>query len=269
MDGSEDDYKIKPNLTLNAGLRYQFTHGWNEVHGNEDSFDPTVMNPATNTLGAMWYGTTQANGRTSLEANTNSALPRVGFSWAPQPNTTVRGGFGVYSYFWTLDTYGTIEPGGIGGPFGSTGSISDSTNGVTPIVKFDGNGTLIATPVAGQTGLVSTTTPLPYTAFATTPDAYNGQGVGYYQYHAPVPKAYQWSLAVQRMLGQNLMAEVAYVGSHGFNLNYLTDLDQVPASKLSPTDIQYQPYPNYTSVAGSTNNGISNYNSLQVSLTSA
>ena len=58
--------------------------------------------------------------------------------------------------------------------------VRDSTSGITPVVKLDGNGTLIATPAMGQTGLISTTNPLPYTAFATTPDAYNGQGVGYY-----------------------------------------------------------------------------------------
>jgi hypothetical protein len=264
----QDDYKIRPNLTLNLGLRYQITHGLNEVHGNVDSFDPSVMNPATNTLGAMWYGSTHANGRTALNASTfNTLLPRVGFSWAPRPNTAIRGGFGVYSYTYTLDAYGALTLGGLGAPFGSSGNFSDSTNGITPVVKLGGNGTLIATPVNGQTGLVPTATPLPYTAFATTPDAYNGQTIGYYQYHAPVPKIYQWNLSVQRMLSQNLVAQLAYVGSHGFNLSYLNDLNQVPASKLSPNDTQYRPYPNYTSISGSTNNGISNYNSLQASIT--
>ena len=66
----QDDWKVRPNLTLNLGLRYQINHGWNEVHNNMSSFDPTVNNPATNTLGAYWFGPTHANGRTSLQANT-------------------------------------------------------------------------------------------------------------------------------------------------------------------------------------------------------
>ena len=41
----QDDYKIKPNLTLNLGLRYQIQTGWSEVKGNEASFDPTVSEP--------------------------------------------------------------------------------------------------------------------------------------------------------------------------------------------------------------------------------
>ena len=45
----------------------------------EAIWDPTVNNPANNTLGAYWYGTTHANGRTQLESNKyNTVLPRVG-----------------------------------------------------------------------------------------------------------------------------------------------------------------------------------------------
>src|ERR1700733_11092915 len=41
----QDDYKVRSNLTLNLGLRYQIQTGWSEVKGNEASFDPTVQNP--------------------------------------------------------------------------------------------------------------------------------------------------------------------------------------------------------------------------------
>ena len=114
----QDDFKLRPNLTLNLGLRYQINHGWNEVTGNMATFDPTVINPATNTPGAFWFGETHANGRTSLQANVaNTFLPRVGFSWAMRPNTTIRGGFGLYAYNWSLDTYG----GGMGASVSSAG----------------------------------------------------------------------------------------------------------------------------------------------------
>jgi len=48
------------------GLRYQINHGWNEVKNNMSSFDPTIINPATNTPGAYWFGSTHANGRNLL-----------------------------------------------------------------------------------------------------------------------------------------------------------------------------------------------------------
>jgi hypothetical protein len=244
----QDDWKIQPNFTLNLGLRYQIRHGWNEIHGNEATFDPTVNNPATNTPGAYWYGSTAANGRNSLQANVwNTVLPRVGFSWLPTPTMTVRGGFGEYAYNWSIDTYGS----GMGAADGSSGSLSDQTNGINPVVKLDGTGAN-----------------LPYSAFSTSPTRFNGQNVSYNEYHTPMPEIYQWNLAVQNQIGANMVFELAYVASHGKNLAFPVDINQVPESKLSPNDSPSgRPYPTYGNIDGSTNNAISNYNSLQASVT--
>jgi hypothetical protein len=248
----QDDWKIKPNLTLNIGLRYQIRHGWSEVHGNEAVFDPTVINPATNTPGAYWYGVTKANGRGSLDDTTyTTVLPRVGFSYLPSPTMTIRGGFGLYAYNLSLDTYGA----GMGAAISSSGSIADQTNGIQPITILGGKGTNFQT---GQ--------PLPYTAASTDPARFNGQGVGYTQYHTPDPKIYQWNLSTQKQIGQNMEVEMAYVASHGLNLNFQTDLNQIPQDHLSPNDSAFRPYPQYQGIGGSTNNAISNYNSLQVTV---
>ncbi len=244
----QDDWKIKPNFTLNLGMRYQIRHGWNEVHGNEAVFDPTVNNPATNTLGAYWYGSTAANGRNSLQANVwNTFLPRVGFSWLPTPTMTVRGGFGMYAYNWSIDTYGA----GMGAAAGASGSVSDQTNGINPVVHLDGTGAN-----------------LPYSSFSTSPTRFNGQNVSYNEYHTPMPEIYQWNLAIQNQVGANMVVELAYVASHGTNLAFPVDINQVPVGKLSPNDSPSGlPYANYQAINGSTNNAISNYNSLQASVT--
>jgi hypothetical protein len=266
----QDDWKLRPNVTINLGLRYQINHGWNEVHNNESSFDPNVINPANNLPGAYWFGPTHANGRTSMMANTyNTWQPRIGFSWARDPKTVIRGGFGVYSYMWSLDTYGGNNTSyGMGAAIASSGSYADQTNGITPATQLDGAGT-ICTPLAPN-GCVSGATPtsLPYTQASTAPDAYNGQGVGYIQYHTPVPRILQWNLSVQRSLGTDVVVQVAYVASHSSNLNFVTDLNQVPESKLGPNDAPVdRPYPIFQSISGSTNNAIANYNSLQASIT--
>jgi len=249
----QDDWKIRPNLTLNLGLRYQINHGWNEVHNNLDSFDPTVVN-TDGTLGAYWYGPTHANGRTSLQANRyNVVQPRVGFAWAPNPKTTLRGGFGLYSYTWSLDTYGGNNTTyGMGAAFAAAGGYSDQTNGVVPATKLDGPGTLFGT-----------STPLTF-GVPSGPGFYNNQPVGYVQYHTPVPRIMQWTVSAQRALTTDLVAELAYVASHGSGLNFQTDLNQVPENLLAPTAVR--PYPNFQGIPGSTNNGISNYNSLQAQI---
>lgn len=251
----QDDFKVRPNLTLNVGLRYQIRRGWTEVHGNMASFDPTVVNPVNGSVGAYWFGTTKANGRSSLFANDyKTFLPRVGFSWLPRPDMTVRGGFGLYAYNFSLDNYGGNNSSfGMGAVLSSSGSVSDQTNGITPLVFFGGTG-------AG----------LPYTTASTSPARYTGgktpQNVGYIQYHVPTPEIYQYNFAVQKTVGPNMVTELAYVGSHGKNLDYPTDLNAVPITQLSSNDIAFRPYPLYASISGSSNNGISNYNSLQASI---
>ena len=245
----QDDIKMRPNLTVNLGLRYQIQHGWNEVKNNIAVFDPTVTNPATNTLGAMWYASTHANGRTSLQANIyDTFLPRVGFSLLANHNTTIRGGFGLYAYNYSLDETGT----GLGSALSSQGSLSDQTNGISPVVILSGSGSN-----------------LPYVLPTTNPAALNGQGVNYNKYHTPLGKSMQWNVAVQREIGTNMVGEVAYVASHGYNLAFPLNLNQVPEAKLGPNDSPSElPYPQFQGIGGSNGslNAVSNYNSLQVSI---
>src|SRR6202042_2159832 len=133
----QDDIKFRPNFTLNVGVRWEGWNGIREIHGNNLSFDPTITNPATQTLGAMWYELTAANGRTSAIAPIwNQFLPRVGFSWQPGANTVIHGGFGLYTYNFQL---GPNAPG-LGSALGATGNESDISNGLYPVVLLNSNG---------------------------------------------------------------------------------------------------------------------------------
>jgi hypothetical protein len=251
----QDDYKVRSNLTLNLGVRYQIQTGWSEIKGNEASFDPTVMNPGTATLGAMWYGTTKANGRSRIQNSVyDTVLPRVGFSYQLDPNTTIRGGFGLYAYNWSNDTYNGASQGPImGGAFGAKGSVTDTTNGVTPVVVLSGSGSN-----------------LPYIQATTDPAGYNGSNVNYAAFHQPVGGAYQWNVQGQRQLNNNLVASLAYVASHGHQLPFPVDINQVPESQLAPNDKQFRPYPQFGTIATAgvvpNENAISNYNSLQATI---
>ncbi len=251
----QDDYKLRPNLTVNLGLRYQIQTGWSEVHGNELSFDPTIQNTLAGKPGAMWYGATKANGRGRIQNGVyNTLLPRLGFAYQLDSNTVLRGGFGLYAYNWSNDTYNGADncncTGIMGGAFGSKGNVSDTTNGVTPVVVLSGTGSN-----------------LPYIGASTDPTAYNGSAVGYAQYHQPVGGSYQWNLQMQRQVNSNLVASIGYVASHGHDLPFQVDINQVPVGKLSPNDQQFRPYPQYQTIgvagAAPNENVISNYNSLQ------
>lgn len=259
----QDDIKVHPNLTLNLGLRYEISHGFNVLNGNEDVFDPTIENSATNTLGAYWFGSTHTNGRKSLEANVFSTfLPRLGFSWLVRPDTTIRGGVGLFAYDFSQDQYGN----GMGAAVSSSGSYGDQSDGIYPVTKFDGNGTLFP---LGCTTSCSGYTPgaaLPYTSASTSPTRFNGQGAIYQPYHTPIPKIWQWNFGVEHQLARNYVATLSYVASHGFNLAFPTDINAVLTNRSS-NDSAYRPYPEYEGISGPLPQGISNYNSLQATIT--
>jgi hypothetical protein len=276
----QDDWKFKPNLTINLGMRYEIMTGWTETKGNMTTFDPAVSNfnvssstvngigAGAPTTGGMWYAFNGANGRTSLQApKYNIVMPRAGFSWQILPNTVIRGGIGVYTSTWSEDTYGS----GLGNAFGSSGGLNDSntTNGICPIVSLSAglNTPNTQDPGCGGPGFNNLTINQLYVTAPTTPWAKNGTSPSYNQYHTPVPTNYQYSLAVEREFLKDFVAQVSYVGNLGTHLNTgPVDINQVPANKLGQGR-SVSPYPLFSTITGSTNNAISRYNALQAVLT--
>ncbi len=280
----QEDWKARPNLTLNLGLRWEGETGWRDNKNNATTWDPSVVSmdvidapaPCTTATcygqvaqGGMWYEAAGQNNRTSLQApKYDIILPRVGFSWQMRNNTVVKGGIGMFAATWSEDTYG----GGLGSAFAINGNVGDSSNGRCSVVQLNDAGTSPDTTDTGC-GISNATngTPIRQQLFnsPTTPWAYEGTGsnVNYNKYHASVPTNYQWNLGVQRQFAKDYAAEIDYVGNHGMNLGYNVDIDQVPQSQLAAVDQQFKPYPLYGSINGSTDNGKSNYNALQAILT--
>ena len=69
--------------------------------------------------------------------------------------------------------------------------------------------------------------------------------INYAQYHQPVGGSYQWNIQGQRQINSNLVASLAYVASHGHDLPFPVDINQVPQGKLAVVDQQFRPYPQY------------------------
>ena len=251
----QDDWKFTPKLTLNLGLRWEGRTGWSDSTKNERTFDPTITNPATGTKGAMWYALTAANGRTALQKSKwNNWLPRFGFAWQAGDKTTLRGGFGMYTFPWNVDAYASS---GLGNARSQSGNQADSTGSIAPVVILSSDGN---TNYQGSKGASINSK---YVLAPTTPEGYNGQGVSYIPYDESLPLLKSWNFTVQRELTPNTMAQVAYVGSRGTNLLFNTDLNQIPVSQLGPNDSIYRPYSQYQTINGFTTQGISNYNALQ------
>jgi hypothetical protein len=96
----QDDIKVRPNLTLNIGLRYEFYVPVYEVNGRVKIYSDDC-------------GGFCPKGTALYEPDYNNVGPRFGFAWSPnlfRGKTTVRGGFGVYHMLGQIDDIlGPIE----------------------------------------------------------------------------------------------------------------------------------------------------------------
>ncbi len=242
----QDDYKIRPNLTLNLGVRYQVQLGWKDAKNDQATFDPTILNSATNTPGAIWFAANKTNGRTALQQNKyNIVLPRVGFAYTVRPDTVFRGGFGIYSYDWSLDQYGQ----GQGQAINTTGNASDSSNGLAYVTTLAGTGAN-----------------LPFSLVSTDPASRNNQDFNYVPYDTPVARILQYNFSMEKQFSNDFAVQLAYVGSHGYNLVFPSSINQLTIANLGKQQAA-RPFPQFHNLGGYQTGAISNYNSAQVSVT--
>jgi len=136
---AQDKWQILSNLSITAGIRYDYHGGMTEKYGNIFNFDPNAYNVTGNATsgftvadsgfvvaGNNKYFPTSGVSDSTLTGRQWGISPRVGFAWAPKQNhgtVVFRGGFGLYYDRGEYFAYLSQPAGsGIGGPFGVTES---------------------------------------------------------------------------------------------------------------------------------------------------
>jgi hypothetical protein len=183
----QDSIKVRRNLTLQAGLRQEFTTGWNEKSGRASNYitDANGVLLTAPLVGNSVY--TQNNAKKLFS-------PRVGLAWAPFGNqqTAVRAGFGTYySLIDALTFLLNSLP-----PYNGSASF---TGQLPPLLPITPN--VPVNPSCGPTVLTQCT-------------IYAPQGV---QANAKTPTVEEWNLSVEQQLSSNMSLRVGYVGSHGLS----------------------------------------------------
>ena len=140
----QDDWKVTPKLTLNLGLRYEWSTPYTERHNLQQYSDftsstgisvplPNALDPTTTTNtplnGITLYPFQGGMGR-SVPTDRNNVAPRVGFAFALTPKTVIRGGAGVYygmSVATNFQYPGTVYTGTGNSLFSLDGGITRNT----------------------------------------------------------------------------------------------------------------------------------------------
>ena len=183
----EDAIKVLPNLTLQLGVRHEFTTGWNEVSGR-------AANYVTDAQGVL-VTAPQVSSSAFTENNAKRLFsPRIGLAWDPFGNgkMAVRAGFGTY--YTLIDALSFLLnslP-----PYNGSLTFSGPLSSIVPIQRN------ITPPPSCGPGV-----PTPCTTYAP-------QGV---QANAKTPTVQEWHFAIEQQLNQSMALRVAYAGSFGYH----------------------------------------------------
>jgi hypothetical protein len=190
----QDDWKVKRNLTINLGVRFEYQTPFKERYNHLAYFDPSATEPVTGNKGVLVP--TTADHRYPSNPDKNWA-PRVGLAWTFMPNTVFRGGYGLFY---------APGSGGIGSSPGDLGSGSSVSTGI-----FFGQA--LAAP---NTPIPGATLANPFvTGLLPFPNSLVGNGIGAIWPSWQTPMNQMWNANIQRIVTKNLIVEVAYLGSRG------------------------------------------------------
>ncbi|HEX8284724.1 MAG TPA: TonB-dependent receptor [Pyrinomonadaceae bacterium] len=203
---AQDTWKLRPNLTLDLGVRYQFFVPVTDQNNVLTSFDPALYNranaPACVTAacatfqrgtgdelnGIVRAGVNSPFGDSIYPSDKNNFSPRIGIAWDPfrKGQTVIRAGYGLY---YDQPLVGIFEQNSfVNPPFNNSAAYTSA--GIT-----------FSNPTGG-----ASLNALPNRALiASAPDF-------------TTPIIQQWSLGVQHSLFRNAVGEISYVGTKGDHL---------------------------------------------------
>lgn len=249
----QDDWKVKSNLTLNLGLRYELPEPVYSPSNTISNFDlPTQQFISAGVNGNFHH---------LYNYDYNNLAPRIGFSWQPFKNdrTVLKGAVGMF-YNQPL-LYNQFIATGTQYPFRqvtsltSTASVaaSNTVNTISLDAPFTlpGSGTQTPCTTGSQTGCTAGLTPLSIQSRYAT------------------PYLTEWSLGVQQSLTRAMVLESTYFGSKGTKLPLNISANVVNPATYTGTAVPSQanrPYANFSTVTSQDTRSNSQFHSWQNSL---
>jgi Carboxypeptidase regulatory-like domain/TonB dependent receptor len=249
-----DNFKMRKNLTITAGLRWDIDGPLSEKYGLLTGFDPSkysyvqctvggvAADPALNTCDAGTDKITGSgleiagNNKTGATPGASNSLmknhqwgfaPRVGIAWAPTSKLTVRAGYGMYYDRGELFSYLSPSAGsGFNGPFGVTLAppfVQPISVGQGATLSQPFGTTLPPPPPATAAAVLGYLPNLEQTACGfpgcwPSNNLYGPLLFGGYDTSNKLPYTQNWTLDLQFQPSNSWVFEVGYVGNHGTHL---------------------------------------------------
>ncbi|HYE15478.1 MAG TPA: TonB-dependent receptor [Pyrinomonadaceae bacterium] len=272
----QDSWKVRPNLTLSLGLRWEFKGVPYEVNGQLSNLvigDPSFPTPE----GGFIFELVGKNsgGRFDLwEPDHNNFAPRVGFAYSPDfregfiskltggpGRTSIRGGYGVFydRVFGNLFSNSTANP-----PFQFDFNSTPRFDCATCVTAAD---FVNASRLSNFANRPATGDPSPviFDGAFIFPNLFPLPGNNQFQDKFATPYTQSWNFGMQRQFAGNVLAEADYVGSKGTNLLRAIDGNMTSverANQIFGTDAPIDPF----DTIGNYLNGSTNYAFFQSNL---
>ena len=232
----QDDWRASDRLTLNLGLRYEFSTPYWERDNVLSNFDPATKSMVIAKDGSI-------RDRSLVNPDRNNFGPRLGFAYTFTPTTVVRGGYGVSYVHFSRAGGGDLLP--INGPQ-VVNAIVNQTN--------PSAATFVPGELGYPDGLADPSQFNPLTANITyMPDDFHS---------SPVQS---WYISVQRELRPNMLIDVAYVGNRADDLLLFANYNQaLPNNAAGTIPLQNRrPIPSFSDITYAFNGGKSRYHAFQ------
>lgn len=230
----QDDWKATPKLTLNLGLRYEYTTPYYEQKNQQTNFNPALANSSDPRSAMVSVGA----GKYGYQPDKNDFAPRLGFAFAPDEKTSLRGGYGIsfahYNRAGSGDILAINAPQAL---FVTQNQAPPRAGGAAGYRRMD-------------SGFPATLPFVPTTDNITYIDSDHFRDSYVHSYY----------LALQRQLAKNTLVDVAYVGNYGLKLLQFANFNQ---SQLVNGRL-VRPIPTYGDITLALHSAYSHYDSLQV-----